>query len=181
MTRCGRRRRASLSGSPRWATWRRWPSNARAQRTGQPKIEARFRATFEQAAVGIAHLATDGAFLRVNDRLCAITGYSRAELLALAFQDITHPDDLASDLAQMAALVRDEIATYSLRKRYVRKNGRPIWVNLTVSLVRDAASAPDYFIGVIEDIDEHVRAEHELRESEVAVPSARRDHAVLVW
>jgi PAS domain S-box-containing protein len=145
------------------------------------RIEARFRATFEQAAVGIAHLATDGAFLRVNDRLCAITGYSRTELLALAFQDITHPDDLPTDLAQMGALARDEISTYTLRKRYVRKNGCPIWVNLTVSLVHDAASAADYFIGVIEDIDEHVRAEDALRESEARFRTLAEALPLFVW
>ena len=143
--------------------------------------EARFRATFEQAAVGIAHLATDGAFLRVNDRLCAITGYSRTELLARAFQDITHLDDLATDLAQMGALARNEIATYSLRKRYVRKSGSPIWVNLTVSLVREAASAADYFIGVIEDIDEHVRAEEALRESEARFRTLAEALPLFVW
>ena len=145
------------------------------------EIEARFRATFEQAAVGIAHLATGGAFLRVNDRLCALTGYDRAELLALAFQDITHPDDLPGDMTQMAALVREEFSTYSRRKRYIRKNGLPIWVNLTVSLVRNPAGAPDYFIGVVEDIDEHVRAEHELRESESRFRVLAETMPVLVW
>jgi len=145
------------------------------------EIEARFRATFEQAAVGIAHLAIDGAFLRVNDRLCTLTGYGRAELLALAFQDITHPDDLDIDLVQLGALVRDEIATYSRRKRYVRKDGLPVWVNLTVSLVRNQAGAPDYFISVVEDIDEHVRAEQALRESESRFRALAETLPVLVW
>jgi PAS domain S-box-containing protein len=125
-------------------------------------LEERFRATFEQAAVGIAHVAPDGRWLRVNRKLCDIVGYSQAELLSKAFQEITHPEDLETDLDQMRRILAGEIDTYSLAKRYIRKGGRPIWIELTVSLVRDPAGNPDYFISVIEDVQKRVEAEQEV-------------------
>ncbi|MHB8763202.1 MAG: PAS domain S-box protein [Deferrisomatales bacterium] len=120
-----------------------------------------FRATFEQAAVGIAHVGLDGRWLRVNRRLCDIVGYSRDELLARTFQDITHPGDLAADLAVVRQVLAGEISTYSMEKRYLRKNATVVWINLTVSLVRDASGEPKYFISVVEDIHRRKRAEEE--------------------
>jgi len=84
--------------------------------------ERRFRATFEQAAVGIAHVSIDGHWLLVNKKLCHIIGYTYEELLARTFQDITHPDDLEADLAFVKRLLEDEVKTYSMEKRYFRKN-----------------------------------------------------------
>jgi PAS domain S-box-containing protein len=130
------------------------------------EIEARFRATFEQAAVGIAMVAPDGHWLRVNGKLCAIVGYSAEELLALSFQDITHPEHLDTDLAQMRRVLDGEIDTYTLEKRYLRKGGEPVWVNLTVALVRKPDGAPDYFISVVEDIQDRKTSERRLAESE---------------
>lgn len=124
--------------------------------------EERFRATFEQAAVGIAHVAADGRWLRMNQKLCDIVGYSRQELLGLTFQDITHPDDLAGDLRQVRRMLAGEIATYSLEKRYLRKDGSPLWIRLTVALVRDENGAPDYFISVVEDICRRKEGEAEI-------------------
>jgi PAS domain S-box-containing protein len=115
--------------------------------------EERFRATFEQAAVGVAHVGLDGRWLDVNRRLAAIVGYERDELLGLTFQDLTHPDDLAADLAQMRALLAGEIATGAMEKRCIRKDGEVVWVQLTVSLVRRPDGAARYFIAVVEDID----------------------------
>ena len=129
-------------------------------------LEARFRGTFEQAAVGMAHVGLDGRWLLVNSRLCEITGYPRDELLALAFQDITHPDDLDADPALVRALLDGEIATYAMEKRYLRKSGGPVWVNLTVSLLRDAAARPERFIAVVEDISARKATEAALAESE---------------
>ncbi len=114
--------------------------------------EARFSATFDQAAVGIAHVALDGTWLNVNQRCLEIVGYSREELLKLTFGDITHPDDLETDWALVRELLDGKGATYSMEKRYFAKDGRLIWVNLTVSLVRKPDGQPDYFISVIEDI-----------------------------
>jgi PAS domain S-box-containing protein len=129
----------------------------------------RLRATFEQAAVGIAHVAPDGRWLRVNQKLCDITGYRHEELLAGRFQDITHPDDLDADLRYVERLLAGDIPTYALEKRYIRRDGEVVWINLTVSLVREAHGAPRYFISVIEDISERKRTERALRDSEEAV------------
>ena len=124
--------------------------------------EKRFRAAFEQAAVGIAHVSPDGRWLRVNQKLCDIVGYTRDELSSLTFQDITHADDLDIDLAQMHQVLEGQLDTYTLEKRYLKKDGSPVWINLTVALVREEAGKPDYFISVVEDIQRRKRAEEEL-------------------
>ncbi|MFB2773020.1 PAS domain S-box protein [Pelatocladus sp. BLCC-F211] len=127
--------------------------------------EQRFRGTFNQAAVGIAHVAPDGKFLQVNEKICQIIGYSHRELLNLTFQDITHPDDLNSDLEYVQQMLANQIQTYSMEKRYIKKNGDRIWVNLTVSLVREVSGEPKYFISVIEKITKRKQAEQALQES----------------
>lgn len=123
--------------------------------------ETRFRATFEQAAVGIAHVRPDGRWLRVNQKLCDIVGYAREELLELTFQDITHADDLDADLENVRQILAGEIETYSMEKRYLRKDGSIIWIDLTISLVREPSGEPDYFIAVIQDITEAKRMEEQ--------------------
>jgi diguanylate cyclase (GGDEF)-like protein/PAS domain S-box-containing protein len=121
--------------------------------------DRRFAATFDQAAVGIAHVAPDGRFLLVNDRFCEVTGWSRDELVAGGFQAITHPDDLKSDLDNVTALIDGRLTHYAMEKRYLRKDGGQVWVNLTVSLVRDGAGSPDFFVSVAEDITARKAAE----------------------
>ena len=123
------------------------------------KSEQQFRATFEQAAVGIAHLAPDGHWLMVNQKLCDIVGYTREELLKRTFQDITYPEDLNADLAYVRQMLANEIQSYSMEKRYVRKDSSLIWINLTVSLVREPWGEPKYFISVIEDINNRKQAQ----------------------
>jgi diguanylate cyclase (GGDEF)-like protein/PAS domain S-box-containing protein len=123
-----------------------------------------FRATFEQAAVGMAHVAPDGSFLRVNQGLCDLLGYCADELMALSFQQITHAPDLEKDLALGRQLLSGERATFSLEKRYITSKGMAVWVNLTVSLLRDDAQRPRYFIAVIEDIQEKKLAELALQQ-----------------
>jgi len=114
--------------------------------------ETRFVATFEQAAVGIAHVGLDGTWLNVNRRCLEILGYSREELLRFTFSDLTHPDDLEADWTLVRELLAGKRPTYSMEKRYFTRDHRIIWANLTVSLVRKADGSPDYFISVIEDI-----------------------------
>ena len=120
------------------------------------------RATFDQVAVGIAHVGIDGRWLRVNDRLCAIVGYPREDLLRMTFRDITYPDDLGTDLEYMRKVLSGEIKTYSMEKRYFRKDLSLVWVNLTVSLVRNSEGEPRHFISVVEDVTERKQAEHTL-------------------
>lgn len=125
--------------------------------------EARFRATFAQAGVGMAHVAPDGRWLLVNQRLCDITGYNREELADRTFQEITHPDDLHNDLEQVQRLLAGEIDSYSMEKRYLHQDGHIQWVNLTVSLVRQPDGSPHYFIAAVEDIQRRKAAEEEIR------------------
>lgn len=128
--------------------------------------EERFRGTFENAAVGMAHLELDGRWIRVNDRLCEFLGYSREELMQLTFEDVTHPGDIEADWAQARAVIAGEIPRYQMEKRYIRKDGRVVWGNITVSLMRDPAGRPLHFISIVEDISERRRAENALRLSE---------------
>ncbi len=127
--------------------------------------EERYRLTFEQAAVGISHVGLDGRWLRVNQKVCEITGYSPDEMLSLTAQDITHPDDLQLNLDLRAQLMAGEIKTFSMEKRYVRKDRELVWVNLTASLHCDASGAPSHFISVIQDIGDRKRAEGALRQA----------------
>src|SRR6266542_1389141 len=143
--------------------------------------EARFRATFENAAVGIARVAPDGRWLEVNQRLCEIVGYAREELMTKTFGDITHPDDLESDWNQARRLLAGEIENYSMEKRYYHKDGSVVWVNLTVSLARKADGSPDYFVSVVEDISARKRAEEALRESEQRFARFMRHLPGLAW
>ncbi len=128
--------------------------------------EDRFKATFEQAAVGIAHVALDGRWLRVNERLCLMLGYTRAELLQQRFQDIMRPVDLDDDHDQLQNLLDDTIKTYTHEQRYVHRDGTAMWVSVTISLVRTRESTSDYCIAVISDVTRQKQVEHALRESE---------------
>lgn len=127
--------------------------------------EARFRATFEQAAIGICHASIDGHLLRFNRKFCEIVGYSPLELQSLTFQEITYPDDLPDNLQQLQRLLKGYLTTYTLEKRYIRKDRTIIWLNLTVSLTRDAQGDHSYLIGVVEDITARKQAEIQLREA----------------
>src|SRR3954453_11154211 len=134
--------------------------------------EERFRGTFENAGVGMADCDVRGRFLRVNRKLCEILGYTREELLRKAWQDITHPDDLAASLEQFLPLLRGERPGYSLEKRYARRDGSPVWIDLAVSLRRDAAGRPAYCIAIVQDISRRKRLEAELREAKEAAEAA---------
>lgn len=125
--------------------------------------EERFRAIFEQAAVGMAQVGLDGRWMRVNRKLCDIVGYERDQLMRLTFQDITHADDLKADLALADQLLAGRIDHYSIDKRYIRQGGEAIWIRLTGSLKRATSGEPEYFIAVVEDIDPRIQAEHKLR------------------
>ncbi len=121
--------------------------------------EQLYRSTFELAAVGVAHVAPDGRWLRLNQRVCQITGYSERELMQMRFQDITHPDDLAVDLAETQKILRGEQSSFSMEKRYIRKDKSIVWVHLGVSCAHDARGKIKHFISVIEEITERREAE----------------------
>jgi PAS domain S-box-containing protein len=135
--------------------------------------EERFRATYEQAAVGIAH-CVEGRFIRANQKFCDILGYTLKELQALTYIDITHPDDLAVELPYSQQLIAGEISDYSLEKRYIRKDGSAIWINLTTSLVREPSGEIKYATALIEDISDRKRIEEALRQSEERFSKAFR-------
>ncbi|MEG3932491.1 PAS domain S-box protein [Microcoleus sp. T3_B1] len=122
----------------------------------------RFRATFEQAAVGMVQATVEGKFLLVNQKLCEILGYSRQELVEKRFQDITWPADLASELELLRQLLAGEIENFSLEKRYIRKDGELVWANLTVSLLREQ-NGTQFLMSVVEDIRERKQAEESLQ------------------
>jgi len=121
--------------------------------------DLRFRGTLEQAAVGIVHVTLDGCFAQINQKFCDIVGYSREELLGLRIQQITFTDDMGASAHYLGQLLAGEVPTFTLEKRYLRKDGSLVWANLTASLLRQADGTPAYLIGVIEDITE--RKQHE--------------------
>ena len=123
--------------------------------------EWRFRTMFEQAAIGIAYTGLDGQLLEVNQRFCDIVGYTREELLQRTFRDITHSGDLEANDAYLQRLLVGDPPTPSLEKRYIHKDGKVIWVNLTVSLMRDPSNEPRSYMSVIEDITARKQVEEE--------------------
>nr|WP_281351973.1 HWE histidine kinase domain-containing protein [Microvirga makkahensis] len=126
--------------------------------------EQRLRATYEQAAIGIGEIDTKGRFLRVNERLCAISGYDRSELLAMSLEDITYPEDLSVEAEMFRKQMSGEIASYALEKRIIHKGGHPVWIGVSASRVDDLNGRPLYGIRVIRDISarKHAEASQEL-------------------
>jgi len=129
------------------------------------KNERLFRSSFEQAAVGMAHVSPEGEWLLVNDRLCDLTGCSRQELLGHSLIDVLVPADLAAVTARIQEALAGRLETFAREGCCVRPDGVSIQVNLTVSLVRDETGAPEYFVFVVEDVTERRQAEEALRQS----------------
>jgi PAS domain S-box-containing protein len=140
-----------------------------------------FRASFEHASVGMAHVGRDGRWLRVNQRLCDLLGYERHELLELTFADITHPDDLSDNVESLRRLVEGGAETYDTEKRYLRKDGSLLWVTLCVSAVRREDGSFAHFSSVLEDITDRKRAEARLAESERFVTSILETSPNLIY
>ena len=136
------------------------------------EAEERFANAFEEAPIGMALVGLDGRFLRVNRALPEIVGRDAEVLLSLTFQDITHPDDLEADLELVRQVVAGERRSYRMQKRYLRADGEQVWVLLSVSLVRDDAGQPLYFVSQIEDVTERRRSEDALLEAEDRFRSA---------
>ena len=124
--------------------------------------EERFRATFEQAGVGIVHTALDGRFIRSNQRFAEIIGYPIAEIAHLSFLQITRPEDVEESLRILKGMQTGDVASASWEKRYVRKDGSLTWVRLTTSTLRDMSGRVQHYIGVVEDINARKAAEADL-------------------
>ncbi len=123
--------------------------------------QARFGSAFEYAPIGMAMVSPDGQWLKVNHALCKLIGYTEKEILKKTFQDITHPDDMETDLNYVQQMLAGERESYQMEKRYFHKSGEIVWVLLTVSLVKDNQAIPQYFISQIQDITERKRNEKE--------------------
>ena len=141
-------------------------TDEKAAESRRREAEERFRSIFNSAAVGIGRVSPEGPFLEVNDRYCEILGRSREEVLGGGWAEITHPDDLEGDMALVNKALSGEHDSYTLEKRYLAKDGSEIWVNLTVSVERDADGSVRFFIAVVEDIAERKAAEAALKASE---------------
>ena len=128
--------------------------------------EERFRAIFSEAAVGISHTDVSGYILRSNRKYFDIVGYTEKELLGLKFQDITHPEDLQKELILQGKMLKGEIPNYTIEKRYIRKDGFEVWINLTVSPIYGKDGKPSELIKIVEDISARKLVEKQLRESE---------------
>lgn len=126
----------------------------RAERKHISESESRFRNAMEYSAIGMALVGTEGQWLQANKALCQFLGYSQEELRALTFQQLTWPEDLNNDLEQLGMLVRGEINSYSMEKRYYTRAGDVVWALLAVSLVRHSDNTPLYFIAQVEDIND---------------------------
>lgn len=143
--------------------------------------QQRFLETFEHAASGFSHVALDGRLLLVNRSFGNIVGYSVDELQRLSFQDITHPDDLAPDMALLQETLAGQRSTYSLEKRYRHQQGHWVWVQLTVALVRKPDGEPDYFISVVQDLSAQKAAQEALRTSQNLMNQAQKLASIGAW
>ncbi|MEG4808732.1 PAS domain S-box protein [Microcoleus sp. F8-D3] len=128
--------------------------------------EERFRATVEQVAVGITHPDQTGRYLRVNQKFCDIVGYTASELLSRTWMDVTYPEDIDADLEQNKKLFAGEIDSFRMEKRLLHKDGTVVWVNITVSLIKEPLSGAIYNVVVTEDISDRKKTEAALKESE---------------
>ncbi|MFA6291679.1 MAG: PAS domain S-box protein [Victivallales bacterium] len=128
--------------------------------------EARFRSYFELPLIGISITSPSKGWIETNDRLCAMLGYSRQELVKLTWVELTYPEDLAADVKQFDKMMAGEIDSYSMEKRFIRKDGEVIWTSMSVGCIRKPDRAIDYFLAVLEDITERKFLEERLRQSE---------------
>ena len=128
--------------------------------------EELFRRTFDEAPIGAAIISMDLQYHQVNSAFCAITGYSAEELMSLTYLDITHPEERQENLELAQKLASGELRDLQMEKRYVRKDGKTVWVRLSVKMIRDQSGTPIFYLPMIEDITERKRAEIELKEKE---------------
>jgi PAS domain S-box-containing protein len=143
--------------------------------------EERFRGAFENAPFGMCLSGMDGRFLRVNATLCCMLGYSEPELLAAGWPELTHPDDREASAQLTGRLLGDPSACVEIEKQYLHRSGRAVWARTRISLVRDGAGSPSYFVSQVEDISERKRAEEALRESEERFRTMADGCPAMMW
>jgi PAS domain S-box-containing protein len=165
----------------RWQALVRDISERKRVEEALQESEERFRLTIDEAPIGMALQTLDGRFVRVNRALCEIVGYSSGELTELTFQAITHPDDVDADLALRGQLARGEIPRYDLGKRYIRRDGTIVDIQLSASILRTREGAPLYSIVQIEDITERKQAEAALKDSERRLTLALDSAQMGMW
>jgi diguanylate cyclase (GGDEF)-like protein/PAS domain S-box-containing protein len=154
------------SGSRYWQGFMLDITERRRVEVALRESEQRFRSSFDDAAIGMALVGTDGRFLRTNRSLRELLGYPEEELLGKTFQDITYPDDLNVDLDNFERILAGEMRTYQIEKRYIHKKGHVVWALLSVSMVHDEEGEPLYFVSQIQDIRERKSAEQKIRDAE---------------
>lgn len=141
---------------------------------GLRQSESKFKALFELAPFGAALMSTDGRLLAANNTLARITGYSKKELEKMSFMEITHPDDIDDDWLLFKEIIEGKRDYYTLEKRYMRKDGRLIWGNLAISIIRDEDNNVKAIIKMVEDITERKMAEVMLQEAKELADAANR-------
>lgn len=134
--------------------------------------EQKFKNAFQYSSIGMALISPDGKWLQVNSKICSIVGYSESELLNLTYQDITHSDDIESNLEYVRKILNNEISSFEIEKRYIHKSNDIIWVLLSVSMVRDIDNNPLFFISQIVDITEKKRKDEEIAKLQLALDSS---------
>ena len=137
--------------------------------------EERFRKIFEEGPLGMAIVDLDYRFVKVNAMLSPMLGYTEQELTGLAIADITHPGDTDTDIEFIRQVLRGEIATYQMEKRYIKKGNGIIWVNLTRSLIRDQRETPLYFLTMIEDVTKRKHSERSLQQRTAELEAANKE------
>jgi len=157
-----------------WARAREESAHATAAEAKLKESEERLRSAFDYAPIGVGLVTPDGRWLQVNLSLCKMVGYSSQELMSRTLQGMTHPDDLETDAGFVRQMLAGEIGFYQIEKRYFHKLGHVVWSLLSVSLVRDSAGTPLYFVSQIEDITARKQAEAELRQAKEAAEAANQ-------
>ncbi len=137
--------------------------------------EERFSRIFDQAPIGMAVVSLDDQFVRVNEALCQVTGYSREELLRMGPFEITHPDDVEEGRALTGRLLDGEFEDYARDKRYLRRDGTTVWVHMTIGVVKDASGQPLHLFSMTEDVTAQRAAEERLRVSALALRESNED------
>ena len=173
LTVTGRTRRIETAVRERTAALQAEVHEREAAESALRESEQRFRNILNNVPIGVIYTDLRGNVKQANPRFCELTGYTAEELLHMSLSDYTHPEDMLQDVELMAQLVRGEIPMYRRHKRYIARHGATVWVQATVSLLRDANARPRSIVGVVEDITEHLRLEEAERAREAAEASNR--------